>query len=861
MITVWSAIKLRKFKSLLSRTWGLGKRVVRRVRLYRQLGRQKTHVLDCGAVIAEANVPLPSAMPDGRPWPKISVITPSFNQGRYIGETIESVLQQGYPNVEHIIVDGASSDETMQVVERYRSHLAHVISETDRGQSDALNKGFRLATGEILCWLNSDDKFAPGALAAVAMAFASQACDVVSGICEIYEDGVLVHRHLSACSDGPLPLADMLDLDSGWNAGQFFYQPEVFFSRAIWEAAGAHVREDCFYSMDYELWCRFAYAGAKLHVIGVPLAHFRMHPDQKTADPAKFKRELVAVRDRFAADRSIPVVPSSRPPVNFGRTLRVAMVNDVGVRYGAGIAHGRLAAGIDMAGHTVEFFDLCSNVRPDGRADEPKVVADVVKFSPDLVIFGNLHSATRDSVDVVEALGSRYPSFWLTHDFWLFTGRCAYPGECTQYLTGCDSGCATAEKYPDLMPEKIKGAWKRKRDLLASRHAPYLIANSVWSAERVSKSNARARPHDGESRIYPVRLGAPGHLFKPLDKGAARRALGIAQDHFVIAFSVSSLAEERKGGHYLIEALKTLSLPDVSVVLIGNIDVPFEVDGVHIVSLGYVTEIATLTAALSAADVYIGPSTEETFGQVFIEAALAGTPSIGFDRTGVRDAIVNGVTGLLVQQSASALRDAIHRLYRDRDYCASMAAWARIHALNEFSLEISYRSLFLVWRQMGLIDRWHLPHKIGFSRKSALVDESLRPVAHWRPVHGVSPSEGPYPQFDLPTKFNWCHGTESRLAFFSLDDGRYSIRLTYYSTIFKTLDIEVKFNNENAGAFTLNRTDPGVANHIEFQAIARAGENIINIHSSATALPDHNEPRMLTFMLKDLEPRRLDPAA
>lgn len=848
---------MRKLKSLLSRTWGLGERVVRRVRLHRQLGRLKTHALDHGVVIADGNLPLPATMPDGRPWPKISVITPSFNQGRYIGETIESVLRQRYPNVEHIIVDGASKDETMQVVERYRERLAHVICEPDRGQSDALNKGFRLATGEILCWLNSDDQLAPGALAAVAIAFASQACDVVSGICEIFEDGALVHRHMSACSDGPLPLAEMLDLDNGWNAGQFFYQPEVFFSRAIWEAAGAHVREDCFYSMDYELWCRFAYAGAKLHVIGVPLAHFRMHPDQKTADPAKFKRELVAVRDRFAADRSISVVPSSRPPVNFGRTLRVAMVNDIGVRYGAGIAHGRLAAGIDMAGHTVEFFDLCSNVKPDGRTDESKVVADVVKFAPDLVIFGNLHSATRDSVDVVEALGSHYPAFWLTHDFWLFTGRCAYPGDCTQYLTGCDSGCATAEKYPDLVPEKISTAWKRKQDLLASRHAPYLMANSVWSAERVGESNLRARPHDGESRVFPVRLGAPGHLFKPLDKGAARRALGIAQDHFVIAFSVSSLAEERKGGHYLIDALKSLSLPNVSVVMIGNIDVPFEVEGVQIVSLGYVTEIATLTAALSATDVYIGPSTEETFGQVFIEAALAGTPSIGFDRTGVRDAIVNGVTGLLVQQSASALHDAIHRLYHDRDLSGRLAAWARIYALNEFSLETSYRSLFLVWRRLGLVDRWQLPHKVGFSRKSALVDESLRPVAHWRPVHGVSPAEGPYPQFDLPTKFNWCHGTDSRIAFYSPEDGRYSIRLTYYNTIFRTLDVEVKFNNEKVGVFTLKRTDKSGAKHIEFQGVAKAGENLIDILSGVTAVPNQNDPRMLTFMLKDLEPRLL----
>jgi len=288
-----------------------------------------------------ASVAYPFKLPGGRNWPKISVVTPSFNQGRYIAETIDSVIAQGYPNVEHIIVDGGSTDETIDVLQRYRADLTHVIVERDRGQSDALNKGFRLATGEIFCWLNSDDRFAPGALFAVAMAFSTHDVDMVSGICEIYLEGRLLHRHVSACADGPLPLNDLLDLDGGWNAGQFFYQPEVFFSKALWEKAGAQVREDCFYSMDYELWCRFALLGARLHVIGKPLARFRQHSEQKTADPAKFKAELIKVRDYFLASHGLDTPSSNRPPVNWSRTLRVAIINDIGPKYGAGIAQAR----------------------------------------------------------------------------------------------------------------------------------------------------------------------------------------------------------------------------------------------------------------------------------------------------------------------------------------------------------------------------------------------------------------------------------------------------------------------------------------------------------------------------------------
>lgn len=674
------------------------------------------HLIVRGKVVPEAKSPLPDTLPGGKPWPKISVVTPSFNQGQFIAETIESVLNQDYPNVEYIIIDGGSTDETMRVVDGYKEKLAHVISEADKGQSDAINKGFRLACGDIFCWLNSDDQLAPGALASVAMAFATNEVDIVSGICELYENDMLVHRHMSSCADGPMPLEDMLDLDNGWNAGQFFYQPEVFFSRALWEKAGSHVREDCFYSMDYELWCRFALSGAKLHVIGKTLAWYRVHAEQKTADPAKFKHELILVRDQFARTHGIEVQPSNRPALQPSRTLRVAMVNDLGTNYGAGIAHGRISTAISMAGHVVESFDLQSRIASAGAEGEDRLVSDVVRFSPDLVVFGNLHAATRDSVNIIRDLSERYPACWVAHDFWLFTGRCAFPGDCTQNLTGCTSSCPTAKEYPELAPEKIRAAWEVKQDLLRCVNSLYILPYSSWTAEQALHFMSSTRK-DAESRISEIRLGAPTNMYRPRVKKAARRALGVAQDHFVIAFSFSVLSDLRKGGQYLRDALRGLKRPKVTVLLVGNLDVPFEVEDVEIVSLGYVRNKSVLLTLLSAADVYVGPSTAETFGQVFIEAALVGTPSIGFNQSGVRDAIKDGVTGLLVPQSSIALRDAILSLYNDRELCDALSSWSSIYARNEYSLEASYRSLFLAWNTLGLIDNWGLPHKISFTKE------------------------------------------------------------------------------------------------------------------------------------------------
>ena len=129
---------------------------------------------------------LAEAMPDGKPWPRISVVTPSYNQGQFIEETIRSVLLQGYPNLEYIIVDGGSTDGSVEIVRRYGLWISSWSSERDNCQSEAINKGLRGATGEIVSWLNSDDLLTPGALHKVALRLASDDRPaVVCGVAEV----------------------------------------------------------------------------------------------------------------------------------------------------------------------------------------------------------------------------------------------------------------------------------------------------------------------------------------------------------------------------------------------------------------------------------------------------------------------------------------------------------------------------------------------------------------------------------------------------------------------------------------------------------------------------------------------------
>ncbi len=143
-------------------------------------------------------------------------------------------MHQGYPNVEHIVMDGASTDESREVIEKYRAVLAVAVSERDKGQSNAINKGFAKATGEIFTWINADDMLAPGALYAMAMAFWHSGADVVAGICEQFREeggGRVIERHMTCCANGLLPVEELLDLEGSWLAGEFFMQPEVMFTR------------------------------------------------------------------------------------------------------------------------------------------------------------------------------------------------------------------------------------------------------------------------------------------------------------------------------------------------------------------------------------------------------------------------------------------------------------------------------------------------------------------------------------------------------------------------------------------------------------------------------------------------------
>jgi glycosyltransferase involved in cell wall biosynthesis len=201
--------------------------------------------------------------------PRISIITPSFNQGEFIGETVRSVLGQEYPDVEHIVMDGCSTDDTLEVLRQYPGVVA--VSEPDRGQADALQKGFRLASGEIIGWINSDDYYAPAVFGAVAACFDDPAVLwVVGNLAYVYQGGEIVPNR-----SPPITYEALLrDPD-------IVKQPPAFFRRQALEAAGGW--DPSFHmTMDLDLWVRLARL-APPRMIDAQWAYFRIHGKQKTS--------------------------------------------------------------------------------------------------------------------------------------------------------------------------------------------------------------------------------------------------------------------------------------------------------------------------------------------------------------------------------------------------------------------------------------------------------------------------------------------------------------------------------------------------------------------------------------------------
>jgi glycosyltransferase involved in cell wall biosynthesis len=217
-------------------------------------------------------------------YPKISIVTPSYNQGQYLEDTILSVLGQKYPNLEYMIYDAESTDNTLEIIKRYETELAYWVSGKDKGQADAINKGFANSTGEILMWLNSDDLLMPNVLHFIAEQYREKGDGIYFGNCIHFKEnsnGVLYSNGSNVAdlyNKIPLELADTI------------IQPSSFWTKKVWTQNGI-LSDNFHFGFDWEWFLRAKKNNISFHPINKPISMYRIHEAHKTGVGGRKRQE------------------------------------------------------------------------------------------------------------------------------------------------------------------------------------------------------------------------------------------------------------------------------------------------------------------------------------------------------------------------------------------------------------------------------------------------------------------------------------------------------------------------------------------------------------------------------------------
>lgn len=223
---------------------------------------------------------LPDKMPDDGDWPKISIVTPSMNQGEYLEETIRSVLLQGYPNLEYIIIDGGSTDQSIEILKKYEKWLTYWVSEKDQGQAHAINKGLKKATGTIIGWINSDDYYQKDVFGYIAKELITNSRKniITGGYIWLEENANKMQINAKQTT-----WYNLISHPKLWRTNEHGMpcQPSVFWKSELIEDVGL-LDEELIFALDYEYWLRAIKSGYKFKTTNRILSVYRVHDSSKT---------------------------------------------------------------------------------------------------------------------------------------------------------------------------------------------------------------------------------------------------------------------------------------------------------------------------------------------------------------------------------------------------------------------------------------------------------------------------------------------------------------------------------------------------------------------------------------------------
>lgn len=390
----------------------------------------------------------------------------------------------------------------------------------------------------------------------------------------------------------------------------------------------------------------------------------------------------------------------------------MVFLNDIGFGAGAGIALKRQICSFLKYGHHVVLVNGIRHVENDltdtFEHDSPdnwmgsddfqelvkskslsetqkcdKIIQKLVGYNPDLVITGNFHGARLTS-DLI--LGLRRKGIFVIsyfHDCYWFTGRCAYYGDCSQYLSGCSATCPRPKEYPPLEPHMISAAWQKKRKVFTGPSSVPCAVNSRWLMTRAQEAFA------GKADVSLLPLGLDTQIFSPSDKKKARKNLDIPENGRYVLIGSFDIQERRKNHGLTFDIIDRLRRRGVDIIAFGKGSESLP----NVLGQGYVSDTRQMAEIFNASDIFVSTSVEEAFGQTLLEAASCGIPIVAIDSGGVSDIARNEKNALLVDEAnPGKIAVQLNRLIEDPLLCRRMGAAGRRIAEEEFSLDRQYHN-------------------------------------------------------------------------------------------------------------------------------------------------------------------------
>ncbi|WP_246682739.1 glycosyltransferase [Methylobacterium sp. WL9] len=559
-----------------------------------------------------------------------------------------------WPQIVVVILPGAGESEDAatlaSVAAQAYPRLSHVLCRDVSQAGKAIGIACAGSNTDFLLWLAAGDLLAPGALAALCLEAVLTGAGAVAGLRVLFDRGV---HGLDVLGD---PAAPLSEAGGRSGCGDILVSRTAMLRLALTETNPP--------PSSAVLWQSLAAADIRLSRIGRPVL-LRRDPAGETAAAG----------------------------------LSVVSLTDLGYGGGAGIAHRRLAEALDLAGHRITHVRLADESPPaaaEWTDAFPRTESAILAGRHDLVLAGNLHGATRVG-GVIERLAAEVPTALALHDLFALTGRCAHPKDCAVIATGCDARCPTPTEYPQLGPARIAAAHAGKRRLLTGSAAPLLLANSDWTEAR-----ARALAPD-RTTIAPVQLAFPTGVFRPRDRAALRRQLGLPETDILVLFAAVIADAPDKGFDDLVATMARVARPGIGFVAVGRLDDPSVFGLANLHAPGPIGDEEILAQWYAACDVYLTASRLETLGQTPIEAGLCGTPTVAYRATGLTSAVIDGVTGLLVDPRTGTLAEGLEALIADAPRRRRLGAFARIVLESRFShaaAAISLHEAFAGWAGM-----------------------------------------------------------------------------------------------------------------------------------------------------------------